>query len=133
EFDAFLMSEETIGRFPELRRTLAQWKKADLEAVALRVLDYLPADARIRATVFPVIKPLGNSFVFEPAAEPAIFLWLDPSLSRENFENTVAHELHHIGFASLPARKAEDGARVHTVLEWMSAFGEGFAMLAAAG
>src|SRR5439155_26170541 len=60
-------------------------------------------------------------------------LWLDPTLSRENFENTVAHELHHIGFASLPARKAEDGARVHTVLEWMSAFGEGFAMLAAAG
>lgn len=133
EFEAFLVSPAIVKQESALRATLEQWKKADLDAAAKGVLDYLPADAKIRATVFPVIKPQSNSFVFEPAKNPAIFLYLDPALTREKFENTVAHELHHIGFASLPSDATKHEPKVQTVLDWMGAFGEGFAMLAAAG
>jgi hypothetical protein len=97
------------------------------------VLAYLPEEARIHATVFPVVKPQSNSFVFEAASDPAIFLYLDATMTRAQFENTVAHELHHIGFSSLPPRPPAADAAVQSVREWAGAFGEGFAMLAAAG
>jgi hypothetical protein len=54
----------------------------------------------VRAKIYPVIKPAINSFVREAATDPAIFLWLDPAVIREKFENIVAHELHHIGLTS---------------------------------
>ena len=133
DFEAFLTSAETQKRASGLRATLDEWRKADLQAAASRVLAYLPDEARIHATVYPVIKPQSNSFVFEPATNPSIFLSIDPAMTRDQFENTVAHELHHIGFASIPEESAQHPARVETVLKWMSAFGEGFAMLAAAG
>jgi hypothetical protein len=132
-FEAFLISADTLKRERELRDTLDEWRKADLQAAAARVLAYLPDEARIHATVYPVIKPQSNSFVFEVSTDPAIFLYLDPTLSRDKFENTVAHELHHIGFASLPKDATQHPEKVQTVLDWMGAFGEGFAMLAAAG
>ena len=47
-----------------------------------------------------MIKPKTNSFVFEPASDPAIMLYLDPSRTRAQLENTVAHELHDIGYAA---------------------------------
>lgn len=65
---------------------------------------HLPPEARIRATVHVVIKPRTNSFVFEVRTNPAIFLYLDPARTGPQFENTVAHELHHIGFASVQGR-----------------------------
>jgi hypothetical protein len=105
-------------------------------ASARRVLAYLPADARIRAVVYPVLKPQSNSFVYDVRGDPAIFLSLDPQKSSAEFENTVAHELHHIGFASVsppPDSSARLSGRTRSALEWMGAFGEGFAMLAAAG
>jgi len=101
------------------------------------VLAYLPDWARIRAHVYPVIKPRTNSFVFEASTDPAIFLYLDPLESAAKFENTVAHELHHIGFSSVSlddsTRYAGLPPATRTALQWLSAFGEGFAMLAAAG
>ncbi len=137
DFRSFALSDEVAKRAPALRRTLEAWKKADLRAAAERILPYLPADARVMASVYPVIKPKSNSFVFETDANPAIFLYLDPDESQSEFMNIVAHESHHIGFSdankrydekikSLPenARKAAD---------WMGAFGEGLAVLAAAG
>lgn len=49
----------------------------------------------------------------------------------------MAHELHHIGYASIDARveaKLKDlPPDAHAAVEWAGAFGEGFAMLAAAG
>src|ERR1043166_3329370 len=48
-----------------------------------------------------MIKPRTNSFVWDVERDPAIFLYLDPDVTRAKFENTVAHELHHIGFASV--------------------------------
>jgi hypothetical protein len=134
-FRKFVLSAELAGKRGALASTLATWKAADLEGAATRVLDYLPAAAVIRASVYPVIKPKSNSFVFEAATRPAIFLFLDPEISAAKFENTVAHELHHIGFSSVkpPATKSEDPPNVAAAMEWLGAFGEGFAMLAAAG
>lgn len=132
-FRAYLLADERAKDSPALRKTLDEWKQADLRKAAQRVLAYLPDEARIRATVFPVIKPRNNSFVFETQSNPAIFLSVDPTLTRDQFENTVAHELHHIGFASLPEDESAHPPEVKRVLPWIGAFGEGFAMLAAAG
>jgi putative zinc-dependent peptidase DUF5700 len=136
DFRKFVLSPELLAKAPALRHTLDDWRKADLQASARRVLAYLPEQATIRAKVFPVIKPKTNSFVFETQTDPAIFLYLDPAESAAKFENTVAHELHHIGFASvgpLAEQKVQNlPANVKTAVDWMGAFGEGFAMLAAA-
>jgi len=84
--------------------------------------------------VFPVIKPKENSFVYlGEGLEPSIFLYIDPAVSEAKFENTVAHELHHIGFASLPEEACGSRPSVCAARTWTGAFGEGFAMLAAAG
>ncbi|MCI0353098.1 MAG: hypothetical protein L0Z53_27075 [Acidobacteriales bacterium] len=135
DFKKFVLSPELAARAGELRRTLTHWSRANLVESAQRVLAYLPADARIRAKVYPTIKPRTNSFVFEVGTDPAIFLYLDPAVTQAQFENTVAHELHHIGFASVkPTEMPPDTpAPLRDALGWMGAFGEGFAMLAAAG
>jgi hypothetical protein len=136
-FKQFVLSPGLAPRADSLRRTLDAWKQADLMSSARRVLAYLPDSARIRASVYPVIKPKTNSFVFEPSTDAAIFLYLDPAESAAQFENTVAHESHHIGFSSVSKGREERLAglspRVETAVGWMGAFGEGFAMLAAAG
>jgi len=137
DFKKFVMSPELAAKSPALRQALDAWKKTDLKASARRVLAYLPDQAVIKAKVFPVIKPKTNSFVFESQSDPAIFLYLDPEETAAKFENTVAHELHHIGYASIAslaeARQKDAPANAKEALEWMGAFGEGFAMLAAAG
>jgi putative zinc-dependent peptidase DUF5700 len=134
-FKKFVLSPELAKRAPELTRTLKEWQRADLSAAAQRVLPYLPEQARIRAKVFPMIKPATNSFVFETSTDPVIFLYLDPEITSQKFENTVAHEMHHIGFASIEDRQEGKNLPPHMqyALKWMGAFGEGFAMLAAAG
>jgi len=137
EFTAFVRSDTLRSRAAALRRALSAWERADLRAAAARALAYLPAAARIRATVYIMIKPRTNSFVWDVERDPAIFLYLDPGITRAKFENTVAHELHHIGFASV--RGSTDTIlaalpdSVRAAAEWIGAFGEGFAMLAAAG
>jgi hypothetical protein len=137
DFRKFVLSPELAAKAPSLRQTLDAWRHADLVASARRVLAYLPEQAYIKANVFPVIKPKTNSFVFETATDPAIFLYLDPEESGAKFENTVAHELHHIGYSSvqsLAEEKQKDlPPNVKPAVDWMGAFGEGFAMLAAAG
>jgi hypothetical protein len=137
EFRRFALTPELARRAPALVRALAGWRAADLGAAAERVLAYLPAESRIRATVYPVVKPRDNSFVFETTTDPAIFLYLDPEMSEAEFGNTVAHELHHIGLASLAAayekRIGSLPAGARKAAEWLGAFGEGVAVLAAAG
>jgi hypothetical protein len=137
DFKKFVLSDDLAAKASALRHTLDAWRRADLVASAERVLAYLPEQAHIRANVFPVIKPKTNSFVFETNTDPAIFLYLDPEESAAKFENTVAHELHHIGFASVDslveAKQKDLPPNVKPAVEWMGAFGEGFAMLAAAG
>ena len=137
DFKRFVLSDELLGRAAALSSALDRWKKADLRQDAGRVLAYLPADAFLHAKVYPVIKPGRNSFVWELSTDPTIFLYLDPEISREKFENTVAHELHHIGLGSVgpiyDRKIAALPGPAHTAADWMGSFGEGFAMLAAAG
>ena len=135
EFVAFLNSDSTRARTDALARTVASWKEADLASAARRALAYLPSGVVIRAKVYLTIKPRTNSFVFETTTDPAIFLYVDPKVSAVKFENTVAHELHHIGYAGACAAGEDTtlAPEVRTARLWMGAFGEGLAMLAAAG
>ena len=137
-FKTFVLSASLFAKRDELAETLKQWVKADVEASAQKALYYLPAHAKIKAKIYPVIKPGKNSFVFEMKSDPAIFLYINPAESKDKFENTLAHELHHIGYAvSCEAEHSTEiaalPARTQKVVEWIGAFGEGFAMLAAAG
>jgi hypothetical protein len=132
-FRAFVMSPELLAKRDIFKAALSRINRANLSSAASRALAYLPRGAVITATIYPVIKPRENSFVFEGNA---IFKYIeDEPLAR--FEETVAHELHHIGYATacppsgmktlqLPPPKA-------AMQKWLSAFGEGFAVLAAAG
>jgi hypothetical protein len=139
DFKTFMLSDQLAAKTTALEETLARWQRADITRVAQRALAYLPQDAVIRAKIYPVIKPRDNSFVFEVKSDPAIFLYLDPAMSAEKFENTVAHELHHIGYGSTCPRKdvadaiSKRSEREQIMLKLVGAFGEGFAMLAAAG
>ena len=138
-FRKFVLSDELLARMPALEETLARWKLADPSRSGRLALAYLPNTANIRAKIYPVIKPRDNSFVFDVKTDPAIFLYLDPAVTREKFENTLAHELHHIGYGSACPRKeitdqiGKLPKNEQTLLTWVGAFGEGFAMLAAAG
>jgi hypothetical protein len=123
----------------QLRRVLRQWQSVDLQAVVQRPLAYLPPQATIRAEVYPMIDAKPISFVFEPnAPAPAIFLYVDPKTkTREQLENTFAHEAHHLGLASVQAvYKREISSLPENARKaawWMGNFREGTAVLAAAG
>ena len=139
DFKSFVLSDDLVKRRQALADTLAEWKETDVSKISERPLAYLPKNAFIKAKIYPVIKPKENSFVFDITNDPAIFLYLAPNKSKEIFENEFAHELHHIGYGT--ACPTQDTANeikklppdTQKVLKWMGAFGEGFAMLAAAG
>jgi hypothetical protein len=138
EFRAFVESAELLARREALSSALAGWKQADLAGAAARAARYLPPAARLRATVYLVIKPKPNSFVFELTNDPAIFFAVGAEdLSPAVIENTVAHELHHVGAASVAAAVERRLATLpkprRTAAEWTGAFSEGLAVLAAAG
>jgi putative zinc-dependent peptidase DUF5700 len=137
DFKKFILSDELLKQREALRRTVLEWKRADLRAAATRVLQYLPAESVIRTKVFPLIKPLDNSFVFDMDTDPAIFLYIDPSESPASFENDVAHEMHHIGLSSIDKLYEQKIAPLplaaSRVAKLMGLFGEGEAMLAATG
>lgn len=139
DFKTFVLSDELVARTELLEKTLMNWKKADTLKAAERALKYLPEGSQIKAKIYPVIKPTDNSFVFEVKTDPAIFLYLDPAVSKEKFENTLAHELHHIGYGgSCPSAQTKEEIsklpeNTQNAIGWSGAFGEGLAMLAAAG
>lgn len=134
-FKAFLLSDSTVARTGALAATLDSWKHIDVNAPARRALAYLPAGTPLRATLYLEIKPQPNSFVFAVNGRPGIFLYVDPAKTSAQLENTMAHELHHIGLNAACKDDADSAApaAVRKTREWMSAFGEGLAMLAAAG
>jgi hypothetical protein len=135
DFKSFILSGKLDGHTALLESMLTRWKQADINGAARRSLAYLPDGSSIHAKIYPVIKPRKNSFVFDVDTDPAIFLFIDTAKTTEQFGNTLAHELHHIGFAEncKDTTSSGDSSAVKTVLSWISAFGEGFAMLAAAG
>ncbi len=137
DFRAFLFSDALLARRSDWERTLAAWKSADQQAEGRRMLDDVPANARIRAEVEAMIKPQTNSFVFERACEPPDVLYLDPQRTRERSENTVVHELRHSSLASVKGEteKLLGGRQPlgQRAVDYRGAFGAGLATLAAAG
>jgi len=139
DFRTFVLSDSLLQQTESLSYTLNKWLKMDLDEAAHRALTYLPIDAQLIAKIYPAIKPKPNSFVFESETNPAIFLYLDPKISAEKLLNTLAHELHHIGHATYDKAVLESNwwkalpAPKRAALEWIFAFKEGLAMLAAAG
>lgn len=139
DFRKFVESSDLISRRAILQKTLDEWIRADVRECRRRALAYLPKGADIEAKVYLLIKPLHNSFVWEVATDPAIMLYLDPEESKDGFVGTVAHEMHHIGYGrSCPspefAKWLDDKPQtVKAAYEWLGAFGEGYAVLAAAG
>jgi hypothetical protein len=139
DFKAFVTSPKLVAQSAELEGALRSWMSADITKIAQRSFAYLPAGAAIRATIYPLIKPKPNSFVYQLDTDPAVMLYLDPSVSQAQFANTVSHELFHVGDAqncpppAIAAQETSFNAKQKAVLEWLSAFGEGSAVLAAAG
>jgi hypothetical protein len=131
EFQAFVRSPDLVARAP-VRATLARWAGWIRPPPPGR--RSLPArHARIRASVYPVIKPRTNSFVLSPD-QPAIFLYLDPAVPAPKFANTLAHELHHCVRQRLPRLRGQHGPPgIRAAIDWMGGFAEGRAVLAAAG
>ena len=138
-FRAFVGAPELLARRAPLAATLQAWSHADVAVCGRRALAYLPSGSRLHASVYPEIKPSRNSFVFDLEHDPGIFLYLDPAISPTVFTYTVAHELHHVGFAQncpTPAVRTQIERlppRLKTFQDWLGAFGEGFAVLAGAG
>ena len=133
EMRAFVTSADLASRRASLADAVAAWSRVDLDAIATRVFAYLPADAKLVATIYPVIKPKPNSFVNFDDQGAAIFVSVDPTRSADDFDNTIAHELHHIGFSSIKDAPCAAAPAICEARKWTGAFGEGFAMLAAAG
>lgn len=139
-FAAFLAQPATLARTDALQRTLNAWSSQSLEQMLSRARAYLPTGATMHATIYLLIKPKTNSFVYQLDTNPAIMLYVNPDQSADQFANTVSHELFHVGDAQNcpPAELAADekahfSAAQQAFLEWLSAFGEGSAVLAAAG
>ncbi len=137
QFKTFLLSTDAQSKRDVWRKALAGMKAVDVRVIGQRVLEWLPADATLHARVFAEIKPQQNSFVWtKPGDAPTICLAVQDQ-SRDSVGNTVAHELHHIGLQSLSrqqdAMEAGLPERLRMAVNWMTAFGEGEAMLAAAG
>ena len=135
-FTAFLMSDTLLQRASLLDRALPSFERLDVSAAAGRSLKYLPAGTPIEARLYLEIKPRTNSFVFTGRdSTPSIFLYVNPHESPAQLENTIAHELHHIGLnkACPEATFPHATPAQRTLLRFLGAFGEGQAMLAAAG
>lgn len=64
-FREFVMSDALLARREELASTLQSWLTADISRSRELALAYLPKGARLRAKVYPAIKPAANSFVFD--------------------------------------------------------------------
>ncbi len=121
-----------LGR---LRDGVDRWRTLDAGTAGRTAQAYLPQGTPLRATIYPVLKPRANSFVFEIDTDPAIFMYVSGETSEGELANTLAHELHHIGTrAGCPDSDPDPPSQAAgDVLRWMGAFAEGLAMLAAAG
>jgi hypothetical protein len=134
-FEAYLRSDSTARRAPVIRATLSGWQHADITDAVRRAAAYLPSGTAFRATLYFEVKPRLNTFVFRTDSGPSIFVAIDPSVRAGKFSNELAHELHHIGYEAACAGQTDTTQATprQVVGTWMSAFGEGWAMLAAAG
>ncbi len=138
-FAQFLTADSVAARLPAIARVIPELERTDVTAAARMALAYLPAGTPIRARLYLEIKPHTNSFVFTGRdSVPSIFIYVKTDETAAQLNNTLAHELHHIG-TNAACRDASSADSTHTtpaermLLEYLTAFGEGRAMLAAAG
>lgn len=130
--------ESTQFTWQEYEQTLNQWSKIDFASLISRAKVYLPTEANIRVTVYPLIKPRPNSFVWDTKNDPAMMIYMNPEESVESVASTIVHEIHHIGYSSCcPSKEFETWSesidkRRSTAWNWVAALGEGYAVLAAA-
>ncbi len=139
-FKTFMLSDDPLKQRRDYQETLDKWMKVDVAECAKRSLTYLPEGSKISATVCYLIKPRHNSFVWgSDGPDPAVMLYLDPAQASEDLAMTIAHEFHHIGFASTCPSKEykawydKQSEKVQTAQTWLGGFGEGFAVLASCG
>jgi hypothetical protein len=127
-------SEAALKGLPGREVTLARWMTIDTREAAQRALGYLPAGTTLIATIYPIVREQANSFVWDLAGDPAIFFSVAEDVSADDMMITLAHELHHVGLAT-GCRRTEYSLsdRQRAARGWLSGFGEGIAVLAAAG
>jgi hypothetical protein len=134
-FAHFLMRDSLADRVRALAERVRAMTRLDLTAAVRQALSYAPNNARTAATVFPVMKPSSNSFVFGPDSAPQLFLFVNIDETPAHFFNRLTHELHHVALdTACPADPAPDLPQpMHALVRSLGGFGEGLAMLAAAG
>jgi len=133
--ETWLRTPDTYARADEFRRAVNALKQIDVQAAKQKARAYLPDNIDLQATYFAVIKHTPNSFVFDLLGEPAIFLTVDPQRPALFAQSAMTHELHHVGVAQCP--ELHDYGRLTAEQKWVAdslfVFGEGLAVLAAAG
>ena len=135
-FRAFLLSDTLLARLPELLPAVRLWSEVSIGSAAAKAAAYLPAGTPIRAWLYPLIKPKGNSFVNRgPDGVMGIFIYVDPTMPPSELRTTLAHELHHVGYTAACGGKSDStgSPAEQSLRQVLGAFGEGLAMLAAAG
>lgn len=138
-FASFVTADSVAARSLPLERAVSELKHANVAAAASMALAYLPAGTPLRARLYLEIKPVTNTFVFTGRDSiPSIFLYVQPSETRAQLQNTLAHELHHIGTNAAcngppSPESVKESPAVRMLLDYLTAFSEGRAMLAAAG
>jgi len=127
-----LINTKTVGSY---QLTFERFQAIDLNGIQQKVMAYLPKHATFNTTIIPIIKSQKNSFVHQMEGESCLFIYLAPACLKAKLENTLIHELHHIGLDSVydPSKYSGLETKTQKLIEWTNAFGEGFAMLAAAG
>lgn len=140
DFQSFVERVDLMQQRNAFRSALRRFHSVDIAMCGRRALAYLPRGSTLNASVYPVIKPQTNSFAYDLKGSPSLFLFLHPDYSRSRFSATLTHELFHVGFAqNCPPsiiKPQIDALAPHLKLffDWMAGgFGEGFAVLAAAG
>ena len=134
-FRAFLMSDTLRRRTSQLEAAFPHYRSIDVRAAGAQALRYLPPGARIVARLYPMIKPVPNTFVYGSDSARGVFLYVDPHRTAAQELNTITHELHHIGYGTVCDFQPDSSEQpaLQMLRPRMSGFGEGLAMLAAAG
>ncbi len=137
-FREWAKSDAALDGLEDRGAALTAWEAVDPGRAAVRALAYLPPGTRLHGTIYPIVREQTNSFIWDLGTDnPAIFMYVEPGKGAAELEHILAHELHHIGSAvacaDSPTPQAGEGPASAAARRWLGGFGEGVAVLAAAG